>query len=265
MHIINHLFRIAERRVLKVHRIPQIVVSPVLPILNDSIERNTQFTVFPYHSHRFFLALIPFLALEIAVSPKGKHGNLSGQCTHLRNHAISISTIHKVIVDAISHFRLERGPFRFISKIGWRIVIPEKTISFHRLHEWNHILHIALHKTFSLIALRHFPILKNAQSIKRFIFVQKKRLLNCECFISCIIKISKLRLSFLTKQRFSFSIEESHNARLQIKSNLHLTTFQSNCITFPGNGRFHFLRSLYYREALFHILPAIRRFQNSYN
>ena len=41
MHIINHLFRIAERRVLKVHSIPQIVVSPVLPILNDSIKRHT--------------------------------------------------------------------------------------------------------------------------------------------------------------------------------------------------------------------------------
>ena len=135
MDILHHLLRIIESRILKIHRIPQIVMPPILPILNNTIQRNTQFTIFTNNVYHFLLALISFFTLPVTISPQRKHRCLPGQAAYLCYYTIGILPIHEIIVYTVTYFRTERC-FNFaVRKKSRRIVIPKHTISFSRLEE----------------------------------------------------------------------------------------------------------------------------------
>src|SRR5690606_19193422 len=102
--LIDHALAIGEVVTQKLHSIPQVVVSPVLPVLNYSVKRHSQFTVFLNNTNCFKLALVPFLALKKTITPQWKHGNLTCKVSHFCNNAIGIATDHKVIVYALSYF-----------------------------------------------------------------------------------------------------------------------------------------------------------------
>ena len=192
MDIINHLLRIIECRILEIHCIPQIIMSPILPVLNDTIQRNPQFTILANDIYHFLLALISLLTLPIAISPQWKHRCLPGQAAYLRNYPIGILPVHEVIIHTVTYFRAERCFSLVIRKKSRWIIIPKHAISFGGLEEWRHIFHVTLHQIFSHVPLNHLPILQLPQTINGLFLIQCKRLINMISFCSGIIERSKL-------------------------------------------------------------------------
>ena len=69
VYIINHLLAVREILGQEVHRVPQIVRTPVLPVLDDAVERHLQLTILIDDALRLAGGLIAFLRLPIAVGP----------------------------------------------------------------------------------------------------------------------------------------------------------------------------------------------------
>ena len=102
VHVLNHL--LAIRKVLReeVHRVPQIVRAPVLPVLDDTIEGHLQSTILVDNALRLTSSLITLLRLPIAVSPQGEHRHITCQLAHQGNITVGTSAIHKVVVHALA-------------------------------------------------------------------------------------------------------------------------------------------------------------------
>ena len=107
MDFIHHLLGIWKIRVQKLHGVPMEVVAPILPVLNNAVQRNFQLAVLFDNTNYFVLAFIAFSALPVTVSPQRQHRHLPRQVPHLSNHPISITAVHKIIIDAIADIRFE--------------------------------------------------------------------------------------------------------------------------------------------------------------
>ena len=105
--VIHHGLGVGEVRAHEFHSIPEIVVSPVLPVLDNAVERHTVFAVFMYDFSDFVLAFVSFTALPEPVSPEREHRHISSELTDLRNDTVGVSAVHKIIVHTLADFRFE--------------------------------------------------------------------------------------------------------------------------------------------------------------
>ena len=76
VYVFHHFFGVGEFFVQKIHCVPQVVASPVSPILDNSIEGHTQFAVFLHYANNLFLA---FVAFTLCQNPYVHNGNM-GTC-----------------------------------------------------------------------------------------------------------------------------------------------------------------------------------------
>ena len=178
VNFIYHLTSICELLGQKVHRIPEIVGTPILPILNDAVEGNTQLAVLLHNAQRLVRRLITFLRLPISVSPKREHGDITSQMTYLGNHAIGRAAIHKVVVDGFAHFRRQRHAVLIIVELCWRIVFPIDTPPFYALDDALEVFGVGLFHTLVLSTTVHLAVLNGAQSIDGFILIKFEDLAN---------------------------------------------------------------------------------------
>ena len=102
MDVLNHLRSLGKVLSEEVHRIPLIVGAPVLPVLDDAVEGHLQLAVLVDDALSLGSSLITLLRLPEAVGPEWEHRHVACEVAYLRNHTISRTTIHKVIVDALT-------------------------------------------------------------------------------------------------------------------------------------------------------------------
>ena len=77
VYLVNHFLRARELVADKLHGVPCIVGSPVLPVLDNAVQRHSHGPVSLYHIKQFLLAPVTLAALMVAVGPERHHGNLS--------------------------------------------------------------------------------------------------------------------------------------------------------------------------------------------
>ena len=191
MYFVNHIFGTAESRVLEIHGIPEVVMSPVLPVLNDTIQRNPQLAILFHYSYCFFLTFISFFTLHEAITPQRHHWYITGQCTYFGYNSISRTTIHKVIVYAIADFGTEGGFLFVVGICSTWVVVPKHSVAFGGLEERRNVFHIALNQMFGYVTLHHLPILQLSESVKTFFFACCEALINAIGGASSIVNRSK--------------------------------------------------------------------------
>ena len=101
MYFTDHSFRIWKVLVEKLHCIPQIVTTPVLPVLNNTIYRDTCLPVSPNNAGSLILRLVSLLALKVTVSPQREERYIASQMTHLCNNTIGIFPVHQIIIHTV--------------------------------------------------------------------------------------------------------------------------------------------------------------------
>ena len=117
MDVLNQLR--ASGKVLReeIHSVPQIVGSPVLPVLDDAVEGHLQGTVLINDALRFRSTLIAFLRLPETVGPEGEHRHIAREVTHLGDDPIGRAAVHEVIVDAIACLRCKGHTIGIVIKL----------------------------------------------------------------------------------------------------------------------------------------------------
>src|SRR5690554_3979480 len=161
MHIVDHLLWIVKFFIEEFHGIPEVVVAPITPVLDNAIERHAQIAIFADNTNGFILSFVALPALPVTISPQGKHGHLPGKFAHLGNYPVGIFAIHKIIVDAIANLRAKFRLLLVVAKGSWLIIIPEQAITFSRLEKRNKILCVILNHVYFEVALNHFAVLQN--------------------------------------------------------------------------------------------------------
>ena len=162
VYIINHLLAVREILGQEVHRIPQIVRTPILPVLDDAVERHLQLTILIDDALRLAGSLITFLRLPIAVGPQREHRHIARQIAHLGYHTVSRTSIHEVIVNPLAHFGIEGHALSIILEERRRIVLPIEPPALDALQYILEVLQVRLLHTFLGTATVHLAVLNRA-------------------------------------------------------------------------------------------------------
>ena len=232
MHVVEHLLWIRELRIGEVHRVPQVIVPPILPILDDAVEGHTQLTVLAHHADHFGLALVAFLALPITIRPQGEHGHLARQVAHLRHHAVGIPAVHHVIVHAVAHVRTEGSTVRVIHEKRRGIVVPIQAVAFRGLEERTHVFRVALNHVLPHAALRHLPVLQLAETVNGFVLLQLERLVNRERRCAGIVERGEHLLRLLLAQQLVAAHSERNHARRGIQRHVQRLAVEHDVAVF---------------------------------
>ena len=145
MDVVDGSLRVLESVAQKLHGIPKIVRTPILPVLHDTVERNALFAVFMHYPGQFGQAFIAFLALPETVCPQREHRHLSRQFAHLADTAVHRLPVHEIIVHAVGHLGTERHAVLVIVEIRGGVIVPIKCPALHRLDDVLVIFRIALY------------------------------------------------------------------------------------------------------------------------
>ena len=184
VNLIDKVLCTTEVLIKELHSVPCIVTAPVLPVLNDTIERNTKFAVLAHHSYGLVLSLVTLTALVETVCPERKHRSLACEVAHLLDNAIGILAIHEVVVRFLSYLTLKNNLSSFAllwsSEVGRRVIIPVDSVALNALVEMSEVLKIALLHTAVLVTLTHLAVLEKTNTIYFLILVERESLLYLE-------------------------------------------------------------------------------------
>ena len=174
--VVNHPPAVAEVLCKEVHRVPKIVGTPILPILDDAVERHLQFAVLVHHALRLSSTFVSLLRLPEAVCPQREHGYVAGEVPHLRHHAIHRTTIHEIVVDALSCLGGECHASLVVIKLCGRVVLPIQPPPFYALQHVLEILQIALLHPLVLATAVEEPVLYCPEAIDSLTLVEGESL-----------------------------------------------------------------------------------------
>ena len=223
-----HVFRITHfvdiAWVLEFHRVPVFVASPILPVLDDTVQWYFQFTVLIYYFAEFVRTFIAFAALPESQCPERIERGLTGQLAHSGYYTVRIAAVNEIIISAIAYFRVERHLLRIVEESSRRVIIPIKGISLDGMNEWNADTHILIAEKQFLIALVHFTRLLLSQTVDYFVFIQQKGLADIERRNTCIIERSELCSVILVRQQtLPGRIEKMDTTSLRVHFHLDKT------------------------------------------
>src|SRR5574344_2965831 len=97
--------RIAEFVSIEFHCVPQVVVAPVLPVLDPAVNGHSQLTVFCQNLKQFGTWLVALTALHETVTPERKHGNGAGKLAYASYHTVCVSAVNEIVVTLSSVVR----------------------------------------------------------------------------------------------------------------------------------------------------------------
>src|ERR1019366_2871273 len=94
---------------------PPLIQAPVLPVLNDVVERNPALAEAVHHIKARLLGFVSLPALPEPECPLRDHHRLAREIPHAGDHLVNRRAIDEVIVDAASNLAPERCGLRFLS------------------------------------------------------------------------------------------------------------------------------------------------------
>ena len=159
--------RIREVERFKIHGRPHGIISPILPVLHNIVNREITLAVVVHHLMQFFKTGIAFLALPESESSFRKHRCFTCQMSVTGNDLVRCLSGYEIIIDGFLVRGLERHVVLFFREQAFGIKIPKQSILIGRKHERNNSNLIGLRQQQFFTSIIHHSVLKLSQSIKR--------------------------------------------------------------------------------------------------
>ena len=172
MYAVNHPLIIGKLLIAKLHGIPHIVAAPILPVLDDTIERDTRFLIGIDHIQQLLRTDVTLAALMETIRPEWQHRHLSRKPAHPADYTVSMTTVDEIVVHQFTYLRLQFQRPTVIVQRCRRIVVPKDAIALDTLEEMGIVLLIRLHHAPVLSALVHLTVLEHPKTIDRFLLIQ---------------------------------------------------------------------------------------------
>ena len=142
MNIVDELLAAGEVLAREVHRVPHIVASPVLPVLDDAVERHFESAILVNDALRLGCSLVAFFRLPEAEGPHWEHRHIACQVANLRDNSVGTPAIHEVVVDAFACFRVEGHAVEVVLEEGGSVVVPIDAPAFDALQDILEVLQV---------------------------------------------------------------------------------------------------------------------------
>ena len=138
---------IAEIGAVELHGVPQVVVTPVLPILYHAVNGNVQFTVAVKHSGKFGRRLVALATLHKSKAPERQHRHGACKLTYACYNTIGIASIDEIVVYASAVVGDERKTLLICPESGGRIIVPEQSVTLYGLYYVAVVVGVTLYHT----------------------------------------------------------------------------------------------------------------------
>ena len=166
-----------EGRNQEIHRVPVLVPAPILPVLNDAVERNAHLPVRVEDVEKLLPRRVALAADPVSVRPLREQRNPTRELAHEAVHAVRAVAEKDVVVDPLA--RLARHP-ESVDRVlvsRWRGVVPVHAVALRRLPERNEVLGVRLYHAALLPAAVDVAVLPDAESVHRLVRVELPHLL----------------------------------------------------------------------------------------
>ena len=178
VYVLNHLRTVGKVLREEIHSVPQVVGTPVLPVLDDAVQRHLQLAVLIDDALRLGSTLVAFLRLPETVCPQREHRHIACQVANLGDDTISTAAIHEVIVNALTGLRGKRHSLSIVLKQRRRVVFPIEAPALDALQHVLKVLQIRLFHAYLIAATVHLAVLDSSQAIDGFALVERESLAN---------------------------------------------------------------------------------------
>ena len=176
VHLVDHRLGVPEVLVQELHRVPLVVVAPVLPVLDDAVDGDAALAVAVQRVEQLAAALVALAALHEAVAPQREHRHVARQRTDAGDHAVGAAAVEEVVVHGLPHLGLEVHAGRVVSEDGRRGVVPEDAIALDGLDDGDEVLGVALDHAARLAAQGQGAVLQDAQAVERLVRLRQEGL-----------------------------------------------------------------------------------------
>ena len=210
MHPVYHPLRVLEILVEEVHGVPEVVASPVLPVLHHAVHRYALGAVALEHAEKFGAALVPLAALHEAVAPQREHGHMTREVAYRGDHSVGVATVYEVVVNAVSDLRLEGHPVIPVAEQGRRRVVPKDAVALYGLHDGRVVVGIALYHLTRLSAQREVLLLDYSEAVEVLSVLGQEGLAHYERTLVESFRTLGERMPALAEQQLSGREHERH-------------------------------------------------------
>ena len=176
VHLVDHRLGVAEVVVEELHRVPEVIIAPVLPVLDHAVDGDAARAVAPQHLQQLAAALVALPALHVAVAPQRDHRDVARQGTDARDHAVGIPAPDEIVVNDLPDLGLEQHPVRVVAENRRGRIVPEDAVTFDGLHDGHEVFGIVLDHPAGLAAQRQRAVLQDAQPVEGLVRLGKEGL-----------------------------------------------------------------------------------------
>ena len=240
VYLLHHALGVREGGIQELDGVPVGVVAPVLPVLDDAVQRNLQLAVTAHDGDQFLSRGIALPRLQEAEVPKRIHRSLAGKGADVSHHGVRAAAAQEEIVAGASFGGGEGHPVLPAPEFGGRIVVPVNRIALHGMEEGDGDFRIHVFQMVVFPALVQALAFVLAQAVDGLIGIQQEGLVDF---------LARSLFGLFPQERSTVGPEEGIDGLRRVQ--LHAERIGGE----PDNSVFQFI----YREAHFPGFHAHRR------
>ena len=182
MDIGDHRIAPFVQRVVEAHRVPVLVLAPVLPVLDDAVQRNAHLPMRPERLAQFLGAVVPLPALPVAMDPEREHRRLAAELVlgcQQRVHVTAV--IQEIQVRTVPHLAGHRGlSTDDVLEVAHAGIVPIHAVTLFRAEEGNVDMHVLVPEMDLLAPQAQVRILPLAQAVQELVGLRLPALAHLE-------------------------------------------------------------------------------------
>ena len=173
---LHHLGRLGIADAIPDHPAPVAHGAPVVPVLDNVVDRDPALAVFLRHRHHLVLGVVVLLALPVSVGPLSVHGRGTSESAVTRNGAIDVVALYHVVVEVVTNVGGDGQPIGPVLEDGLGSVVPQKPVALGRNQEGRTGLRVGLHQGHRAAPVVHVSILMLSKPVDAFCVGEPKAL-----------------------------------------------------------------------------------------
>lgn len=170
METVDRLFGPRESRRVENHAVPRVhIFAPILPVLDDIVQRDAPFAVFGHDPGQFVERPVALFRHPEPECRFGLHGHLSGQAAHSRHRIVHVAAVDEIVVRTVADFRVERGDASFFRKGRFGVVVPIEGVTAGREQYGTGDFAVGLYEVYGTSPVVERAVLVLPQSVYGFV------------------------------------------------------------------------------------------------
>ena len=206
----------------ELHRVPEVVLAPVLPVLYDAVERDSVLAVAREYTDRLLGRFVALLRLPETVRPAREHRDVPRERAHLRDASVARLAVEEVVVDAFARLALERERGRIVVNLRGARVVPPHGVAPLAREIGNAVADVAGREHVVLATLVEFAVLEVAEPVEPLVRAERKLLAWLQRLVLAVRRLLELGRGRLREQLLALRVPEADGARLLVEANLEL-------------------------------------------